>query len=125
MQVVKKSGGPVTLVGAIRSVRGQIALVGTATGLCKKATVTFTGGARSIPTLDIVAQRQLPQYTVSANIGGTVNKPTLTFSSEPEMSQADILSVLMFGRPTSQLNNSQQASLQSQAATDGGQLCRQ
>jgi autotransporter translocation and assembly factor TamB len=36
------------------------------------------------------------------------------------MSQADILSVLMFGQPTSQLNNSQQASLQSQAATIAG-----
>ena len=67
-----------------------------------------------------MAQRQLPQYIVSANIGGTVNKPTLTFSSEPVMSQADILSVLMFGQPTSQLNNSQQASLQSQAATVAG-----
>ena len=36
------------------------------------------------------------------------------------MSQADILSVLMFGRPTSELNNGQQASLQTQAAGIAG-----
>ncbi len=86
----------------------------------QKGEVTFSGGADIDPSLEIVAQRQLPQYTVSANIGGTAKKPTLTFSSDPQMSQADILSVLMFGRPTSQLSNSQQASLQSQAATIAG-----
>lgn len=119
VHVGKKPEGPVTLVGAIHSVRGQIALVGPPLNL-QKGDLTFTGGAKIDPTLDIVAQRQLPQYTVSANIGGTATKPTLTFSSEPQMSQADILSVLMFGQPTSQLNNSQQASLQSQAATMAG-----
>lgn len=36
------------------------------------------------------------------------------------MSQADILWVLMFGRPASELNSGQKASLQSQAATIAG-----
>ena len=119
VRVGKKPRGPVTLLGGIHTVRGQIALVGQPLNL-QKGEMTFTGGADIDPSLDIVAQRQLPQYTVSANIGGTMKKPTLTFSSEPAMSQADILSVLMFGQPTSQLNNSQQASLQSQAATMAG-----
>jgi translocation and assembly module TamB len=119
VHVVKKSGGPVTLVGSIDTVRGQIALAGQPLTV-QKGEVTFTGGSTIDPSLDIVAQRQLPQYTVSANISGTANKPTLTFSSDPEMSQADILSVLMFGRPTSELNNGQQASLQTQAAGIAG-----
>ena len=119
VRVLKKSGGPVALVGAIDTVRGQIALAGQPLTL-QKGELTFTGGAKIDPSLDIVAQRQLPQYTVSSNIGGTASKPTLTFSSDPEMSQADILAVLMFGRPTSELNNGQQASLQSQAATIAG-----
>jgi autotransporter translocation and assembly factor TamB len=119
VHMVKNPEGPVTLLGTINTVRGQIAIVGQSLNL-QKGEVAFTGGADINPSLDIVAQRQLPQYTVSANIGGTARKPTLTFSSEPIMSQADILSVLMFGQPTSQLNNSQQASLQSQAATIAG-----
>ncbi|HVN29193.1 MAG TPA: translocation/assembly module TamB domain-containing protein, partial [Candidatus Binataceae bacterium] len=119
VRIRKKSGGPVMLVGSINSVRGQIALVGQPLNL-QKGVVTFTGGAKIDPSLDIVAQRQLPQYIVSANITGTATKPKLTFSSDPEMSQADILSVLMFGRPTSQLSGGQQASLQSQAATIAG-----
>jgi translocation and assembly module TamB len=119
VHVVKKPGGGVTLEGSIDTVRGQIALAGQPLNL-QTGEVTFTGGTTIDPSLNIVAQRQLPQYTVSANIGGTASKPTLTFSSDPEMSQADILSVLMFGRPTSELNNGQQASLQSQAATIAG-----
>ena len=119
VRVMKKPERPVTLLGSIHSVRGQIALVGQPLTL-QTGEITFTGGANLDPSLKIVAQRQLPQYIVSANIGGTVTKPTLTFSSEPVMSQADILSVLMFGQPTSQLSNSQQASLQAQAATVAG-----
>jgi autotransporter translocation and assembly factor TamB len=119
VHVGKKSGGPVTLLGAIHSVRGQIAIAGQPLNL-QKGEMTFTEGAEIDPSLDIVAERKLPQYTVDANIGGTATKPTLTFSSDPQMSQADILSVLMFGRPTSQLSNNQQASLQTQAATIAG-----
>jgi translocation and assembly module TamB len=119
IRVLKKSGGPLTLLGGIHTVRGQIAIAGQPLNL-QKGEATFTGGAEIDPSLEIVAQRKLPQYTVSANIGGTAKKPTLTFSSDPQMSQADILSVLMFGRPTSQLSNNQQASLQSQAATIAG-----
>ena len=119
VRVKKKPDGPVTLVGKIETVRGQIAVAGQPLTL-QKGEITFTGGANIDPSLDIIAQRQLPQYTVSANIGGTAKKPTLTFSSDPEMSQADILSVLMFGRPTGELNGGQQASLQTQAATIAG-----
>jgi translocation and assembly module TamB len=119
VHVRKKPGGPVTLVGAIETVRGQIALAGQPLTL-QKGEVTFTGGANIDPSLDIIAQRQLPQYIVSANIGGTATKPTLTLTSDPVMSQADVLSVLMFGRPTSDLNGGQQASLQTQAATIAG-----
>jgi translocation and assembly module TamB len=119
VHVRKRSGGPVTLVGAINTVRGQIALAGQPLTL-QKGEVTFTGSSDIDPSLDIVAQRQLPQYTVSANIGGTAKKPILTLSSDPAMSQADILAVLMFGRPTGQLSGGQQASLQTQAATIAG-----
>jgi hypothetical protein len=119
VHVEKKSGGPLTLLGSIDTVRGQIAIAGQPLDL-QKGDLTFTGDAKIDPSLDIVAQRKLPQYTVSANISGTAQKPTLTFSSDPQMSQADILSVLMFGRPTSELNNGQQASLQNQAATIAG-----
>jgi autotransporter translocation and assembly factor TamB len=119
VHVVKKSGGPVTLVGSIHTVRGQIAIAGKTLEL-QKGEVTFTGDAEIDPSLDIVAQRKLPQYIVAANIGGTAKKPSLTLSSEPDMSQADILSVLMFGQPTGQLNSGQQASLQNQAAVIAG-----
>lgn len=115
VRVEKKPRGPVTLLGAIHTVRGQISVAQRPLTL-QKGDITFTGGAQINPSLDIVAQKQVPNYTVQAEIQGTVKKPKLTLTSTPEMSQADILAVLMFGRPTSNLSGGQQASLQNQAA---------
>jgi autotransporter translocation and assembly factor TamB len=119
VRVLKDPRGPVTLRGSIHTVRGQISVAQRPLTI-QKGEVTFTGGVPINPSLDIVAQKQVPNYIVSAEIQGTVKKPKLTLTSSPQMSQADILAVLMFGRPTSNLNGGQQASLQNQAATLAG-----
>jgi translocation and assembly module TamB len=49
-------------------------------------------------------------------IGGTADKPTLRLTSVPELSQADILSLILFGKTTNALGQGQQADLQQQAA---------
>ena len=119
VRVVKHPRGPVTLIGGIHTVHGQISVAQRPLTL-QKGEITFTGGVPINPSLDIVAQKQVPNYIVSAEIQGTVKKPILTLTSSPEMSQADILAVLMFGRPTSNLNGGQQASLQNEAAVLAG-----
>ena len=44
-----------------------------------------------------------------------MSAPTLTLQSEPRLEQADILSLLLFGKPASALNQGEAISLQSQA----------
>ncbi len=48
-------------------------------------------------------------------IGGTVEKPSLTLASQPRLEQADILALLLFGRPMNTLSQSEQGSLQQSA----------
>src|SRR5208283_806683 len=82
--------------------------------------IRFTGGHDINPELDIVAQRRVQNYLISVTVGGDANKPTLTLSSIPDLPQADILSVMMFGKPSSQLTGGQQTDLQNQAISMAG-----
>jgi translocation and assembly module TamB len=52
---------------------------------------------------------------VDAIIGGTAEKPSLTLASQPPLEQADILALLIFGKPINSLNQSEQGSLQQSA----------
>ncbi len=57
-------------------------------------------------------RRQRPRVPV---VGGTASKPTLQLKSQPELAQADILSLLLFGKTTGALGQNQQAGLQQRA----------
>lgn len=59
------------------------------------------------PTLDIQAQtsaspsaglKSATEYTITMVVGGTMNAPILDFSSEPSLSQVDVISLLTLGR---------------------------
>jgi translocation and assembly module TamB len=79
--------------------------------------VVFSGGEHFDPSLDIVATYQTSDrdYTIELIIGGTAQEPTLTLQSEPPLEQADILAVLMFGKPASALGQGEKVDLQKQA----------
>lgn len=103
-----------TLTGIVETVRGWIAVQGRKFQL-EKGVVTFTGGAPIDPSLDIVARYTLPDYLVDVEVGGSSTSPTVAFRSEPALEQADILSLLVFGKPANALDDKQKTSLQSQA----------
>ncbi len=115
----KRRGGELILSGAINTVRGTLVVAGREFDLTR-GHIMFTGGHEINPELDIVAQYRVQNYLVSATVGGSANKPTLTLSSIPDLPQADILSVMMFGKPSNQLSGSQQKDLQSQAMSMAG-----
>jgi autotransporter translocation and assembly factor TamB len=114
VRVTKAKLRDIDLTGRVDVVRGWFALQGRRFQLARGA-IEFTGGDKINPSLDIVAQYKLPEYEVSATIGGTVEKPSLTLASQPRLEQADILALLLFGRPMNTLNQSEQGSLQQSA----------
>lgn len=114
LRVRRQPGEKPVVTGRVESVRGTIEIQGREFKL-DQAIVTFAGGSVENPRLDIVATHRRSPYLIEARIGGTVDEPTLTLSSEPSLDQADILSVLIFGRPSTQLDQGEKTTLQQQA----------
>jgi translocation and assembly module TamB len=114
-RLVKQTNAPLDVTGAAEIVRGWVAFQGRRFDLTR-GRIEFTGGGKINPALDIVALRRLPQYQVEALVGGTAESPTLTLRSQPHLDQADIVALLIFGKPTKDLNRGEQVSLQQSAS---------
>ena len=69
------------------------------------------------PVFDVTAIARLPEYRVIVHVSGSGERPTLELTSEPPLEQADILSVLLFGKPTTQLGRGESLDLQRQAVS--------
>ena len=83
--------------------------------MLSRGEVEFTGNEKINPSLDIVAEYRVNNYLVNVVVKGTAEKPTLTLTSEPQLDQADILSLLLFNKPISDLGKGEQISLQQNA----------
>ncbi|MGN6735983.1 MAG: translocation/assembly module TamB domain-containing protein [Candidatus Binatia bacterium] len=114
LRATKKPDSEVDLTGRIDIVRGSLVFQGRRFQLTR-GSVQFTGGGKINPTLDIAAEYKVPEYDVEIVLTGTAQKPSLTLSSQPRLDQADILAVLLFGRPVNSLNQSQRGSVQQSA----------
>jgi len=114
LHATKAPNRDIDLTGRVDVVRGTLAFQGRRFQLTRGA-IQFTGGGKINPSLDLVAQYRLPNYEVDATIGGTVEKPTLTLASDPRLEQADILALLLFGKPIDSLSQKEQGTLQQNA----------
>jgi autotransporter translocation and assembly factor TamB len=115
VHILKNPGGPMRLVGAINTVHGWIIFQNRQFNLAS-GTITFTGGHPIDPSLAVTAQYVINTYTINVVVSGTASHPKLNLTSIPQLAQADILSLLLFGKTSSQLGQGQSAALQQQAA---------
>jgi len=114
LRAAKKPDAEVELTGRIDIVRGSLVFQGRRFQLTR-GSIQFTGGGKINPSLDIAAEYKLPEYDVEVDLTGTAQKPSLTLNSQPRLDQADILAVLLFGRPVNSLNQNQRGSVQESA----------
>jgi translocation and assembly module TamB len=119
LRAVKEAGKEITLMGTIRVVRGWIGFQGRRFNLIRGA-VEFRGEETLNPALDILAQHRLQQYQVEVVVTGTLDKPVLTLRSNPTLEQADVLALLLFGKPLNALNRNEQNTLKQSAAEMAG-----
>jgi autotransporter translocation and assembly factor TamB len=119
LRAVKETGKEINLIGTIRVVRGWIGFQGRRFNLIR-GEVEFRGDETLNPALDIVAQYRVQQYQVEVIVTGTLDKPVLTLRSEPALEQADILALLLFGKPLNNLSRTEQNTLQQSAAEMAG-----
>ena len=113
LTIAKEPEKPLGIAGTINTVRGWYTFQGRKFTV-EEGEVDFSGQGVD-PRLNIVAVYVTGDYTVRARVGGTVSKPTVKLESEPSLEQADILSVLLFGRPSNQLSQSESTGLREQA----------
>jgi translocation and assembly module TamB len=113
VRVVKGQQAEVALGGRIRAtmgerldVRGQIETRRGTLDISGKefeierGSVSFTGGEPSDPKISAVARYDSPAgYTVYAEYTGTAQAGKLRLSSDPPLSQDEILTLLLFGTP--------------------------
>src|SRR5262249_56318992 len=114
LRLGKAAYHPLFINGDILLVRGWYAFQGRRFDL-DEGRIIFGGDVPPDPQLDIRARNRTGEYTVTIEIAGRATEPTLTLSSEPQLEQADILSLLVFGRPARDLGHEQSLDLQRKA----------
>src|SRR5713226_3429942 len=114
LDIKKHARGPISVVGEIETVRGWLQFHNKRFTLAS-GQILFTGGTQIDPTLNIDAQYAVSDYTVHVIVAGTASKPQIKLQSQPQLAQADILSLILFGTTTSQLGQGQKTTLQRQA----------
>lgn len=115
IRATKKPGQELQLVGRSEIIRGWAGFQGQGRRFELVRGSKQFGGGKIDPALDILARHRLPQYTVEAVVGRTVGNPSLSLRSNPNLDQADILALLLFGKPTRDLGNTEQVSLKQNA----------
>jgi translocation and assembly module TamB len=114
LRIKKEPKEKLTVAGNVQGSHGWYSFQGRRFQM-EKVELAFTGGSQIDPGLDIIARYKVSQYQVDLVIGGYASKPTLTLRSDPSLEQAEILSVLLFGKTTADLNQGEKNTLQTQA----------
>ena len=107
------------ITGNLVADRGSVDLFGKSFVLTR-GRLTFDGGAKLDPVLDIVAQVSAADITAQINIDGLASAPKITLSSTPPVPQDEILSRVLFGQGVGQINAGQGVQLAQAAATLAG-----
>jgi len=99
-----------SVTGQLDLVRGQLSVVGKPFTL-KSGKVTLPEGADTDPALDVTAEHQGKDLTVTARLHGPATNPELELSSVPPVPRDEIVSRVLFGKSAAQLSAAEAAQL--------------
>lgn len=123
VQLRKAPGGELQLLGEVNTIRGSYTFQGRRFEIGRDGIIRLTGGDEIDPLLDLRATRVISGVETTVRIQGTMRQPELSFSSNPPLEQADILSLIVFNQPINELGEGEQVSLAQRAgALAGGYL---
>lgn len=119
-------GGAIRLGGGLRNpvpsggmelIRGRLDILGKRLELAR-AGLTLEGDF--VPRLDVAATNVSDGVTSTVTISGPADDPEVSFASEPELPQEEVLAHLLFGRGLGKMSAFQAAQLASAVATLAG-----
>lgn len=111
-----------SLDGRLEVVRGTYDFLGKSATL-NRGTITFVGGEKIDPAIDIQAQINSSNVIAIVRITGTATQPTIHLASQPPLPQDEILARVLFGTSISQVSAAQGLEIAQAAAalaTGGG-----
>ena len=118
LTITGTSAAPV-ISGSLEQIRGSVDLLGK-TFTITRGRITFEGGAKLDPDLDIIAEASTADITAQVQISGVASAPKVTLSSTPPVPQDEILSRVLFNRGVGQLSAGEGLQLAAAAATLAG-----
>ena len=108
------------LRGTVNSIDGKLDLAGRSFSLTE-GLVSFTPETGLDPTLDVQAETVTgtapDQITAIATMTGPASQPAISFSSDPTLPEEDVLALILFGRPATDLGAAEALQLAQAAAT--------
>jgi len=105
-------------IGAFELRRGRLDLIGRRIDLVR-GRLDFTGDLT--PSLDLLAETQAGEVTARIGVTGPASQPEFAFSSSPDLPQDEVLSRVLFQRPSGALSAGQALQLaQTVAQLSGG-----
>lgn len=110
LDLVKAPGGEPLVFGSMGTRQGHLTQLGKRFTL-EKGEVVFSGNAAN-PALNVrtaYVLRPPNDITVWYSIGGTLDEPTFTYESSPEMELQDMVSYTLFNRPFNALMSWEQS----------------
>jgi hypothetical protein len=110
-----KSGPHLVLTGQLTPLGGTLLFMGR-TFEIRRGYVNFYGGDEMNPSFDLLLQADVDQVRVDIKLTGTADEPIVELTSDPMMSESDIMSLLLFGRRAGDLSSSQSGLLQQRTA---------
>ncbi len=127
-------GGQTILTGQVDSIRGEFEFLGRQFQIPRRETIVqFTGASPPNPRLDVMANYPLPSNVVAelpppvpedpaiqVQVTGNATNPNLEMTSDPTMSETDIVFVLMTGRAPTTAGVGESQGVASQAAAAAG-----
>jgi len=114
LELVRAETEPI-LTGELRAVRGQMVFLGRIFQMAQ-GRVVFHGQAEVNPTLDVTLSSNIEGHLIDVRILGTLKQPEVLLSSDPEMSEGNIIAFLLFGRRVDELDGDQMGLVQRRAA---------
>lgn len=104
------------VTGEVQTVRGSYEFQGRDFSIVRGGGIQFAGLEELNPGFDVTALRTVSGVEARVHIGGTLEQPRLSLSSQPPLEQADILSLILFGRSVNRLGVVEHAWLTRRAA---------
>ncbi len=119
LRIKKQPGEPIVVGGMIRSLQGNVEVQGRDFKVVK-GIVDLPEVPQLEPYIEARAVHEMWDVTIIVDVSGTPKNPRLDLSSEPPLPKSEILSYLVFGRPSSALSQEEFSASNLAAGALGG-----